>query len=201
MKRIIGLLGCWLIILAFSGTAFSKTTVLEDVWKDKAYAGKLKKITVFWIDQDRARRVIIEDEFMRQLKARGIEAFPMYIVIRPDKMVEKEAALDKIKALGAAAILTVRMIDKRTAQSEIPDPARQDAAEASAPSFYHYVYDTVIRESDESAYLETILFDSATEKRVWAARSISKIKPGNQETMKAIVETLIDRLAADKMIK
>ena len=63
MKRIIALFWCCSIILA-AGNAVAKTTVLTDVWKDKTYVSKAKKMTVFWIDQDRARRIIIEDEFM-----------------------------------------------------------------------------------------------------------------------------------------
>ena len=99
----------------------------------------------------------------------------------------------------------MRLVDKLTAQSDIPDPAGQKDGEAAGPSFYHYVYETVIRESDDAAYLETILFDSATEKRVWMVRLVSKrcckIKVGDLEAMKSVINSLIDRLASDKMIK
>ena len=203
MKRVTALLGSCLIILSLAGVAFAQTqTILTDVWKDKEYVSTAKKIAVFWIDQDKARRIIIEDEFMRQLKARGIDALPVYVVIPPDKMVDKEAALTKIRNLGAGAVLTVRMVSKETVQSQIPDPAKKDTGESSRWSgYYHYVYDTPTRDKDEPAYIETIFFDSTTEQRVWAARSVSKIEVANLEVVTSIIKSLIDRLASDKMIK
>jgi hypothetical protein len=203
MKRVIVVLGSWLIILLLGGTAFAQTqTILTDVWKDKEYVSTVKKIAIFWIDQDRARRIIIEDEFMRQLKARGIDALPVYVVIPPDKMVERDAAMAKIRNLGAGAVLTVRLVSKETVQSQIPDPAKKDSGESSRwSSYYHYVYDAPARDKDEPAYIETILFDAATEQRVWAARSVSKIEVANLEVVTSIIKSLLDRLASDKMIK
>jgi hypothetical protein len=139
---------------------------------------------------------------MRQLKARGIDALPVYVVIPPDKMVEREAALTKIRNLGAGAVLTIRLVSKETIQSQITDPAKKDSGESSRWSgYYHYVYDTQTRDKDEPAYIETIFFDAATEQRVWAARSVSKIEVANQEVVVSIIKALLDRLASDKMIK
>jgi hypothetical protein len=201
MKRIIAMLGCLLIILLLGSVSFAQT-VLTDVWKDKEYASTAKKIAVFCLVQDRARRIIIEDDFMRQLKARGVDSVPGYIIIPPDKMVDNKTALTKIRDLGANAILTIRLIDRLTAQTQIPEPGKKDSKESSRWSnYYRYVYDTQTRNKDEPAYLETILFDAVTEQRVWTARSVTKVDVVNPELITNNIKFIIDQLASDKMIQ
>ena len=192
----------WVLpVLFLLGTASFGQTVLTDVWKDKEYRGTASKVAVFWIAQDRARRILNEDEFVRQLKARGTVGMPMYVVIPPDKMVDKETAMAKVRGLGADAVLTVRLIDKLTAQANIPEPAKAGQSGASRqPRFYEYVYDPPTIPDGEPAYIETILFDAKTGQRVWAARSVTKLTAIDQQTVNAFISAILDRLAADKMI-
>jgi hypothetical protein len=50
------------------------------------------------------------------------------------------------------------------------------------------------------AYLETILFDVKTERRIWTARSVTKVDVIDQKALSDFISLMIDRLAADKMI-
>jgi len=201
MKRISVFLICWLIIL-MPGTASFAQTVLTDVWKDEAYIGTVEKIAVLCIVRERTRRFSFEDRFVRLLRMQGIDAVPTYIVIPPDKKVDKVTALTRIRDLGANAILTLRLVDKATVQTQIPDPTAKGATKNSSWSnFYRYVYDAEKRSRNEPAYLETILFDAATEQRIWAARSVTKVVEVNQELITTFITRIIDQLASDKMIK
>jgi hypothetical protein len=192
----------WCLLLFFSmGTSSYAQTVLTDVWKDKEYRGPVKKIAVFCIVQDRARRISFEDAYMSQLKARGTDALPVYVVIPPDKMVDSETALTKINDLGADGILTVRLVDKSTIQAQIPEPGKGLTESTRWSGYYHYVYDTPTRNEDEPAYIETNLFDAKTGKRVWTARSVTKVDVINQKLVTDFIGVMIDRLASDKMIK
>ena len=201
MKRIT-LLISMMILMALTGTAAFGQTVLTDVWKDKEYRITANKIAVFWITQDRTRRILHEDEFVRQLKARGTVGMPMYVVIPPDKMVDKETAMTKVRGLGADAVLTLRLIDKLTARTNIPDPAKTgQAGPSQGPRFYEYIYDPLTIPDGEPAYIETILFDAQTGQRVWAARSVTKFTVIDQKAVSEFIGAMIDRLAADKMIQ
>ena len=193
----------WVVsVLFLLGTGSYAQTVLTDVWKDKEYRITANKIAVFWITQDRTRRILHEDEFVRQLKARGTVGMPMYVVIPPDKMVDKETAMTKVRGLGADAVLTMRLIDKLTARTNIPDPAKTgQEGQSPSPKFYEYVYDPITLPDGEPAYLETILFDAQTGQRVWAARSVTKLTVIDQKTVSEFISGMIDRLAADKMIR
>jgi hypothetical protein len=127
---------------------------------------------------------------------------PVYIVIPPDKAVDTVTALTRIRELGADAILTLRLVDKSTIQTQIPDPATKDSAASSSWSgYYQSIRDSQKRKKDEPAYLETILFDTGTEQRVWAARSVTKVVEVNQELVTTFIRRIVDQLASDKMIR
>jgi hypothetical protein len=201
MRRISVVLGV-LLGLCMSATASYAQTVLTDVWKDKEYRGTANKIVVFWVVQDRARRILMEDEFVRQLKARGTVGMPGYVIIPPEKMVEREAALEKIRGLGADAVLVIRLIDRVTAITNIPEPAaREGSGPAAGSRFYEYLYDPPTVPEGEPVYLETVLFDVRTGQRVWAARSVTKVDPAVKGTVMDFIEGMMQRLAADRMIK
>jgi len=197
MKRIT-LLISMMILMALTGTAAFGQTVLTDVWKDKSQRGRAKKIAVFWMARAPQNRLLAENEFVRQLKERGIAAMPLYVVIPPDKFVEKNAAVTMIRELGVDAVLILRVIDKRTAQTSIPAPDPADRTRL--PDFYANVYDAPTKDASDIAYLETSLFDVKTEKRIWTARSVSKVEVVDQQAVSDFIKLMIDRLASDGMI-
>jgi hypothetical protein len=197
MKRIILLLSL-LAVTILPGVAVPAETVLTDVWKDKDHRVVVKKIAVFWILQAPQSRLLAENEFVRQLKARGINAMPVYVVIEPDKLVDRETAKAKIKELGADALLTLRVTDKQTVQSPIPKPGTTDPSNQA--SYYQYIYDAPTVDPSGPAYLETILFDVKTERRIWTARSVTKVDMIDQKAVSEFISLMIDRLVADGMI-
>ena len=60
MKRITVPMMCLLVFFSMGMLSYAQT-VMTDVWKDKEYRGPVKKIAVFCIAQDRARRIALED--------------------------------------------------------------------------------------------------------------------------------------------
>jgi len=186
-----------LAVMTMAAAAFGQT-VLTDVWKDKSQRGKTKKIAVFWIARAPQNRLLAENEFVRQLKERGIDAMPLYVVIPPDKFVERDAAVKMIRELGVDALLTLRVIDKQTAQTTIPAPDPADRTRLS--DYYERVYDAPVRDASDIAYLETNVFDVKTEKRIWTARSVSKAQVVDQQALTDFIKIMIDRLAGDGMI-
>jgi len=199
MKRIIVLLSL-LAVTILPGVAVPAETVLTDVWRDKdrLQHGPLKKIAVFWISPVPQNRLFTENEFVRQLKARGITAMPAYVVIPPDRLVERDAAMTKIRDLGVDAILIVRPTDKLTVQSPVPQPGPAGSSRLS--EYYQYVYDAPVRDESDLAYLETNLFEVKNERRIWTARSVTKVAVIDQKALSSFITLMIDRLAADGML-
>jgi len=197
MKRIIVLLSL-LMVMILQGQAVSAETVLTDIWKEKDQHALLKKIAVFWISPVSRNRLFTENEFVRQLKARGITAMPAYVVIPPDRLVERDAAMTKIRDLGVDAILIVRPTDKLTVQSPVTQPGGPGTSRLS--EYYQYVYDAPVRDESDLAYLETSLFEVRSERRIWTARSVTKVSVIDHKTLSDFITLMIDRLAADGML-
>ncbi len=197
MKRILLLLSL-LAVTILPEVAVPAETVLTDVWKDKDHRVVVKKIAVFWILQAPQSRLLAENEFVRQLKARGLSALPAYVIIEPDKLVDRDTAIKKIKDLGVEALLTLRVTDKQTVQSPIPKPGTTDPSNQAG--YYQYIYDAPTVDPSGPAYLETILFDVKTERRIWAARSVTKVDVIDQKAVSEFIALMIDRLASDGMI-
>jgi len=197
MKRSLLLMAALLIVSA--GTASAARTSISDIWKDKEYQGPATKIAVFCIMHDTVNRILYEDEFVRQFKARGVNAMPGYVVIPPDKFVEKDAAIEKMKALGVDAVLSTRLIDKIA--TETPVSKEATSGSPNRPGFYEQVYDPKIREDNEPAYLETNLLDLKRQQRVWTVRSKTRLDRVNKDIFVGYIELILDKLASDKMIK
>lgn len=103
-------------------------------------------------------------------------------------MVDKETAMTKIRGLGVDTVITMRLIDKLTARTNIPEPAKPGQTDLSpGPRFYEYVYDPITLPDGEPAYIETILFDAQTGQRVWAARLVTKLTAIDQKAMSEFI--------------
>ena len=58
------------------------TTRVTNVWKDKAYEGKAKKIVVIMVAKDPDIRKLFEGRFSAELDARGNDSIPSYSLCR-----------------------------------------------------------------------------------------------------------------------
>jgi hypothetical protein len=197
IRRMI-LLAAMAAAIALPGPAAYGQTVLTDIWKDKDHRAAAKKVAVFWIVRAPQNRLLAENEFVRQLKARGLNALPFYIIIEPDSFVERDAAISKIRNLGVEALLTLRVTNKQTVEATIPAPGT--ASPTQLASYYQYLFDEPVVDPGGPAYLETILFDIKTERRIWMARSVTKVDVIDQKALSDFIALMIDRLAADGMI-
>jgi hypothetical protein len=198
MKRVKVMVFC-MLVFSLLGIAAYAQTVLTDIWKDKKYSGPVKKIAIFCISNYAQTRLLFENEFVHQLKERGVDAMPASVVFRPDKLVKKKEAMSKLNALGVDAVLTLRIVRKVTAHTTIPAP--DSTAPSKLSGYYEYVYDTIAKEESEPAYLETSVFDIKNEQRIWTARSVTKVEVVDQKALSEFAKLMIERLVSDKMIK
>jgi len=197
MKRIIFLLSL-LTVMIMSGAFVAAQTVLTDVWKDKEQVGPVQKVSVLWLARAKQSRLLAENEFVRQIKMRGLAAMPAYVVIPPDRQVEKEEVLDKFRELGVDIVVILRVINKQAAQT--PIPAAGPIGPAHLTGFYQFVYDAPVPDEPGPVYLETNVFDVRNGKRVWAARSVTKVDVVDQQAVSDFIRLMIDRLASDGMV-
>src|SRR5512147_653311 len=90
--------------IGMPGQGFAAKTKLEDVWKDKQQHIVVRKVAVFWIARSSQNRLLAENAFVRQLKTRGLIAMPAYVIIPPDRFVERDEVMTKIRELGVDTV-------------------------------------------------------------------------------------------------
>jgi len=188
-------LSFFLIFIAAFLVCSCATTTTTNVWRDQAYQGPVKKILVMGISQKKGIQRFFEDEFVRQLKERGTDGVPGYSILPYDEKIDKDFIAAKAKESGADTVLVTRPISKKIERSYMPGSYYRWG------SYYGHAYSPGYVVDDEYVYVETNLYDVATEKLIWAAESETIILATDQELLTSFISTMVAKLASDKLIK
>lgn len=173
------------------------------VWKDENYQGGfVKKVLVIGAARQEKVRVFFEDEFVRQLKAHGAEAVASGAVIPFEKMLDKELVASKLKELGCDSVLITRVLYITTADKYKPAP------KPNWNEFYSesYGYSQApasprITTGKFDAQLEMKLFDAKSEQPIWSASVQMVVEDDPRKEIALFVQTVMEKLAADRFIK
>ena len=179
------------------------TTVMKDVWKDKAYQGKPQKIIVIMAAKSTDMRNLFENRFVGELNARGNNAFQSHTIIPMEQLHDKELVKSKIVSSGADTVLISRLIDTKTIESYNPGLIYV------VPDFYYGwwgYYNVVFADYGYTgdvrvAYIETNLYDVGTEKLIWSGHSKTEITEGEQQLITEFIQLMLKKLASDGIIK
>ena len=192
-----------LLILLTAGsllaTACAKTT-LTSVWTDDTYHKTLQKIvviTMLWNPKNRPR---LEDEFVRQLKARGVDAVPGYKVVPEEKPPDKAVVAARLKESGADGLLLARLIDKNAGLRYTQDPAAYSLPQyySTWPTYYGGGYP--MAQEAEFAVAEVALYDVDTEKLIWTAMSQTQLQNDRRALMESYVTYILDSLRKQRLL-
>lgn len=200
------------------------TTQLTSDWKNPSYHGQPQKILVIAVAKKPANKRIFEDEFVRQLKARGVNAVASYTLMPDKKQSDHEAIAAQMKEHGADAVLISRLVSKKTVQTYVPgtvnyQPAnygnwRHNQSPGSAyypPNYgnwrdyyghgYQTVYTPGYMAEDEYAIMESNLYDAKNDKLIWSAESETGILGSDQNQIKSYIGVMLDTMAGQKLLK
>jgi hypothetical protein len=148
-------------------------TKIVTEWSNADYASpRLKKIMVIGVSKQPSIRRTFEDEFVKKLKATGVDAVPSYLYVPEDEQIG-EARMDQVvKQANADAVIITRLVrvEKKTEVS----PGFYQPAPAVSYGFYRgyssawlgyyeppriYQYDVYVS--------ETSLYDVNRNQLVW----------------------------------
>ena len=170
------------------------TTTMQSVWKDNNYSSQIKKIFIIGVSQNNTIRQQFEDEFVKQLATREIEAIPSYSILSADKMLDKDTIVSKIKDMNIDGVIVTKLINKPGLS--LPEKAMTYHT--------HYVESVQVtsrnRASQDYIMLETNLYDTKTEKLVWSGVSERFLFRSTSEAIKPFIEVMIQSLYIDNMI-
>jgi len=181
------------------------TTKLTSAWKDPLYKGKPHKIMVIGVARKPINKRIFEDEFVRQLKARGTDAVASYTVMPDDKQGDNDVIAAKMKEQGADAVLIARLASKKTVHTYIPGRFSYPPSYYSNwRDYYGYgsqaVYSPGYMAEDEYALMETNLYDAGTDKLIWSASSETEILGSDQNQIISYIGVMVKAMVDQKLL-
>jgi len=157
------------------------STKFSAVWKDETYQGHPKKVLVINTFKDPSIRRLFEDEIVKALKDRKVDAVVKYTVVPPDAVVsDKDALAAQAKEVGADTVLISR-----------PAGTRQDVTGSMSGAAVLSVYINI----------QTDVYDMKTNKLISFASAETKIKMDSHDlqhylnSVPAYVKDLIKKLS------
>ena len=105
------------VAVALGLAACAASTKIVNEWVSPDYTSpRFRKIMVIGVSKQPSIRRTFEDEFVKQLKATGVEAVPSYLYIPEDGQVDEGRLQAAVKQAGADAVIVTRLVrvEKKT---------------------------------------------------------------------------------------
>lgn len=199
--------GLLMMIAAVQLSGCASTSVTA-VWSDEAYTGHPHKAIVILA----ARRPILvrvfEDEFVQQLKARGVEAVPAYSLLPTDRKIEKDEILAAVKKIQADTLFITRLVDKQSYETYYPGSVYATHAGPRGPGWggfyargftsYHATPGYTVQQ--EVLHVETQLYDVKTEQLIWSVMTETMTGDTPESEVKGFVDVIMKSLTKKGLV-
>ena len=185
---------------------------LTGQWVDKAafQPGKYSSVFIAVMSQNLGVKKAFEDNLAAEAASRGLKAVKSSDFFKPNFTTEnagnKEAILARVRELGLETIFTVVLKDQKTDTRYVPGETYTPAPYYGGyRGYYSQTYQTVYSPgyytTDKTYYLESNLYDVATEKLLWSVQS-EAINPGKaEEVAQEYTNMLLDALDKNGLLK
>jgi hypothetical protein len=182
------------------------TTRQVQVWKDGSYQGKIKKTLVVAVLSSPVMRNFLEQEFVVQLKPRGVEGVASNKAISAEIMRDKQAALSVVKGMGIGTVIVAKIVDQRYADRAY------GGGVGYMPTGYVGGWDgiyadgfvevglPVYQSSLDVLTIQMNVYDVEEGKLIYSALSNTYIEGAKEKVVQPFVETMVRKLAGDKLL-
>ena len=190
--------------VALGLTACAASTKIVNEWVSPDYTSpRFRKIMVIGVSKQPSIRRTFEDEFVKQLKATGVEAVPSYLYIPEDGQVDEGRLQAAVKQAGADAVIVTRLVrvEKKTEVSPgfyQPAPAFGFYGGYSAAWMGYYEPPRVYQYDVYTS--ETSLYDRAKNRLVWAGTVETTAPHDINKEIERYVDTVIDALKSKNIL-
>ena len=198
---LLGMVGFVSVTLTLSACSTASPIVSE--WRNPAYAlGPFKRIMVGGLSRETSVRRNVEDEFVIQLRAAGIDALASYRYIPEDEGIDENNLKQSAQKARADAVLfarSVKMEQKTNYGPTYPNLSfgifgsnvgASWSGLSGAPGAYRYNEYTS----------ETTLYDVAKNEVVWTGTIKTTESENEQTAIKSYVEAVMKALDAQNLL-
>jgi hypothetical protein len=178
---------------------------LTDDWKSSAYTGPAyKKVMVVAMTKRIEMRQSFEDEFVRQLKSRGVEAAACHECIPDPDKVTREELIKVSQGMGIEAYLIVRVLrvgtDVQSYQGQSPSPMAATTGMDSMMNMTWFGPEPSMGKRSDVATLESRIYDGKTTNLVWRSTADAVNPTGNEDQVSKFVSLIVKTLGDHKLI-
>ncbi|AKQ46801.1 hypothetical protein TH63_16080 [Rufibacter radiotolerans] len=204
-----------LVLLLFVLAGCAPSTRITGTWKSpQATAKTYNRILVAALTDHARVRQTVEEHLQTYLQQHGVtvtKSMDLYPpTLRREGKVSADDLLSKIKGEGQDAILTVALVDTETETRYVPGnmvymPMTRFAWYGTFRGYYTYwapmMYDPGYYREDKVYYLETNLYDAATEKLIWSAQTQSYNPTSLHRVAEKYAEMTVTRMQQEGLVK
>jgi hypothetical protein len=185
------------VVLAFVGCA---STTLKNSWRDPSYKGPpLKKVMVVGVSNQPVTRRTFEDEFVKQLKANGVEGIQSYNFIAQDGKAEEAQVKQAVQKAGADGALITRLV-RVDVNVQVVQPMGFYGGYGGYAGAWGGYYDPPMVSQTDTVVLETTLWGLNDSVLLWSG-STETFAPSNiRVEMENFAKVIIGALKKQKLI-
>jgi hypothetical protein len=159
---------------------------------------RIRKALVVSLASTPEIRNLVEDEFVRQWKERGVNAVASYAVLPPNVTLDKAGVAPFAKAHGFDAVLVNRLVKREAIDRSVHVHQIGESAIEEPPRMTNY-FEAVVASPEypipyEVAVLTTNVYDVATEKKIWSGISQTLVTGDVPKRIRPFVETILNNL-------
>jgi hypothetical protein len=201
------------LLLSISFLGCAPTTQLTGSWKSPEASKPYNRIVVAALTDNVLARQEVENDLQAQLRMRGIEAIKSIDIFPPSRGSKNgpdvNLLLERVRDDGYDAILTAALVDEKTQTRYVPgnygyEPMTRAIWYGRFRGYYTYwypiLYDPGYYTEDKIYYLETNLYDTASEKLLWSAQSKSYSPSSLRKAAEQFAEITVNRMSQDRLI-
>jgi len=179
------------------------STSLTNSWTDATYKGPpLKKVMVMGVSNQPALRRTFEDEFVKDLKASGVDAVASYQFIPEDGKAEEAKVKEAVKQAGADGVLITRLVrvDVNTQVTPANPPTMGMGFYGGYTGAWGGFYDPPVVTQTDTLVLETNLYGVDASRLLWSGTTDTFAPTNMKQEMPDFAKLIIGQLKGHKLI-
>jgi hypothetical protein len=206
LKRVLLPFLCMLILTV--SCSRRQSTVLIDSWSDSEIVSPgYERLLVIGVSPNPERRKIFEEDMVKDLKKRGVEAISWLETVSPDEEVTPETFDKYFRVEDLDAVLLTRVLNVEELPKTIPSNKNKTPPSELYDNFYNYYEHVRVKaqnptdfESGTAVFLETHLYDTGDASLVWAGQSKSLVMNKPRIVIRDIAKVVVQTFAEEGII-
>jgi hypothetical protein len=192
-----------LSVIALLALAACASTSLTNSWSSPDYKGPaLKKLLVVGVSNQPAMRRTFEDEFVKELKAVGVDAVASYNFIPEDGQAEEARVNQAVKEAGADGVLITRLVrvDVNTQVAPAYPPMMGMGFYGGYSRAWGGFYSPPVVSTTDTLVLETNLYGVSESNLLWSGTTQTFAPTSLKQNMPGFAKVIIGALQKRKLI-